>query len=412
LPPRAKRTAAELPNHVCRPTDLHEEDETMTVLPPFRLEKHFSRWEFTARHHMTASDSETMTMAELLSHADDADRDAWERLTLGYTETYGAPALREAIAVTYEGLDAADILCFAGAEEGLYCAMVALLGPDDHAIVTVPNYQSMETLPVAIAASVSGVPLRPENDWQLDISDVRAALKPNTRLIAVNFPNNPTGAIADPKTFRELAELCAGRGIHLFSDEVYRGLEREDAKRLPQAAELFEGGVSLNVMSKAYGLPGLRIGWIACRDHALLKRMEGMKHYLSICNSRPSEVLATIALKSRERILARNRALCATNLEKLGDFFSKFPEFYEWLPPDGGCVGFARYLGVDGVEAHCRQLVEGSGVLLLPSSLFTSDLLPVAQDRFRVGFGRKNIEAGLDAWRQHLNAGRSQVLRA
>ncbi|PST21948.1 pyridoxal phosphate-dependent aminotransferase [Mesorhizobium plurifarium] len=374
----------------------------MTTLPPFRLEKHFSRWEFTARHHMTASDSETMSMAELLSLADDADREAWERLTLGYTETYGAPALREAIASTYEGLAPEEVLCFAGAEEGLYCAMLALLGPEDHAIVTVPNYQSMETLPVAIAASVNGVALRPENGWQLDIDDVRAALRPNTKLVAVNFPNNPTGATAEPSTFRALAALCAERGIHLFSDEVYRGLERQEDKRLPQAAELFERGVSLNVMSKAYGLPGLRIGWIACRDRTLLQRMEGMKHYLSICNSRPSEVLATIALKSRERILDRNRALCTRNLEELGAFFAEFADIYEWQAPDGGCVGFARYSGADGVEEHCRSLVEESGVLLLPSSLFVSDLLPVTLDRFRVGFGRKNIEAGLDAWRHHL----------
>ncbi|WP_457585886.1 aminotransferase class I/II-fold pyridoxal phosphate-dependent enzyme [Ensifer canadensis] len=377
----------------------------MTTLPDFRLETHFSRWEFKARHHMTASDAETIGMGELLALSDDTDREAWDKLTLGYTETYGAPALRAAIASTYRGLSAADILCFAGAEEGLYCAMLALLGPGDHAIVTVPNYQSMETLPVTIAASVTGVPLRPENNWRLDIADIRAALKPNTKLIAVNFPNNPTGSIADQQTFKALAELCAERGIHLFSDEVYRGLERDPALRLPQAAELFERAISLNVVSKAYGLPGLRIGWIACRDHALLERMEKMKHYLSICNSRPSEVLATIALKAREHLLDRNRALCAENLQTLGAFFAEFPDLYEWREPDGGCVGFARYLGSDGVETHCRRLVEEAGVLLLPSSLFVSDLLPVAQDRFRVGFGRKNIEVGLAAWRQHLQSG-------
>ncbi|QRY68751.1 pyridoxal phosphate-dependent aminotransferase [Ensifer sp. PDNC004] len=374
----------------------------MTTLPDFRLETHFSRWEFSARHHMTASDSQTTSMRDLLALADAEDRAAWDNITLGYTETYGAPALRAAIAATYDGLTAADILCFAGAEEGLYCAMLALLGADDHAIVTVPNYQSMETLPVTIAGAVTGVPLRPENNWRLDIADVRAALKPNTKLICVNFPNNPTGAIADQETFAALATLCAERGIHLFSDEVYRGLERDASLRLRQAAELFERGISLNVMSKAYGLPGLRIGWIACRDHALLERMEKMKHYLSICNSRPSEVLATIALKGRAVILDRNRALVAANLERLGAFFAEFPDLYEWRAPDGGCVGFARYLGADGVESHCRGLVEEAGVLLLPSSLFVSDLLPVATDRFRVGFGRKDIEIGLDAWRRHI----------
>lgn len=375
----------------------------MSTLPDFRLETHFSRWEFKARHHMTASDAETMTMSALLALAGADDREAWDRVSLGYTETWGAPALRETIASTYDTLSGADILTFAGAEEGLYCAMLALLGPGDHAIVTVPNYQSMETLPVTITGNVTGIALRPENRWQLDLDDVRAALRPETRLIAVNFPNNPTGAIADQEIFHGLVDLCVEHDIHLFSDEVYRGLEIDSAKRLPQAADLFDRGVSLNVMSKAYGLPGLRIGWIASRDHALLERMEKMKHYLSICNARPSEVLAGIALKAREAIFARNRALCAENLEKLCAFFADYPHLYEWAEPDGGCVAFPRYLGTDGVEEHCRRLVEEKGVLLLPSSLFVSDLLPVPVDRFRVGFGRRNIDAGLAAWRAFLS---------
>ncbi len=351
---------------------------------------------------MTASDAQTMALSELILLADAEDREAWDELTLGYTETWGAPALRCVVAETYAGLAPEEILCFAGAEEGLYCAMLALLGPDDHAIVTVPNYQSMETVPVAICGSVSGVVLRSENRWALDLGDVRAALRPNTRLIAVNFPNNPTGSVADRKTFDGLVALCAHRGIYLFSDEVYRGLERDPARRLPQAAEVYERGVSLNVMSKAYGLPGLRIGWIASRDHALLARMERMKHYLSICNSAPSEVLARIALKARDEIIQRNRALCTDNLLHLGRFFAEYPDLYEWSEPDGGCVGFARYKGPEGVEEHCRRLVEDSGVLLLPSSLYRSVLSPVPLDRFRVGYGRKEIAIGLAAWRNHL----------
>lgn len=371
------------------------------MLPDFRLETHFSRWEFTARFNMAASDCETLTLRDLLALADEDDRAAWEDLTLGYTPTWGAPDLRETIASTYGGLSGADILTFAGAEEGLYCAMLALLGPGDHAIVTVPNYQSMETLPVTIAGSVTGVALRPENGWQLDLDDVRAALRPETKLIAVNFPNNPTGVVLDGSVFAGLVELCRERGIHLFSDEVYYGLERDEARRLPQAAEVYEKGVSLNVMSKAYGLAGLRIGWIGSRDHALLQRMERMKHYLSICNARPSEVLARIALKARETILARTRGISAANAQTLTAFFGDHADRYEWSAPDA-CVAFVRYLGRDGVEEHCRRLVEEAGVLLLPSSLFVSELLPVPQDRFRVGFGRQDMQAGLEAWRRFL----------
>jgi aspartate/methionine/tyrosine aminotransferase len=376
----------------------------MTPLPEFRLETYFTRWEFQARHHMTASDAQALSLQQLLALADDADRERWQQLVLSYVETWGSLPLRQAIAATYEGLEAADILVFAGAEEGIYCTMAALLGPDDHAIVSVPNYQSMETLALRNAGAVTGLALHAQNRWQPDLDELRRALRPNTRLIAVNFPNNPTGAVADTETFAGLVQLCAERDIYLFSDEVYRGLERDPARRLPQAAECHARGLSLNVMSKAYGLPGLRIGWIASRDRAALQRMERIKHYLSICNAGPSELLATIALKAGASIIARNRELCRANLVQLGAFFAEFPEHYDWQEPDGGCVGFARYRGADGVEEHCRQLVEQAGVLLLPASLFASELLPVATDRFRVGFGRQGIAQGLAAWRDFLRA--------
>lgn len=374
----------------------------MSRLPDFRLETYFSTWEFKARHHMTASDAQTLGLHELLQLADEAEREAWQQLSLGYSETWGLPALRAAIAATYDGLEPADILTFAGAEEGIYCALHALLDKNDHAVVSVPNYQSMETIALDRAGAVTGIALQAGNDWQPDLAEIRAALRPNTRVVAINFPNNPTGAIARPELYEELIALCAERGIYLFHDEVYRGLERDAARCLPQAADRYAKALSLNVMSKAYGLPGLRIGWIACRDHELLQRMERHKHYLSICNSRPAEVLATIALKARDGILQRNRELCRDNLARLGAFFAAHADRYEWREPAGGCVGFARYLGADGVEEHCRRLVEQAGVLLLPSSLFVSELLPVPADRFRVGFGRFGIETGLQAWQEFL----------
>ncbi|MFD9123817.1 aminotransferase class I/II-fold pyridoxal phosphate-dependent enzyme [Kitasatospora sp. NPDC059571] len=265
----------------------------MTRLPDFRLETYFSRWEFTARHHLTASDVQTMTLAELLALADDGDRSAFENLSLGYTETYGDPALREAIAATYERADAADVICFAGAEEGLYLAMNVLLGPGDHAVVVTPNYQAAETVPLALC-EVTGVALDPERDWALDLDAVRAAIRPTTRVVSVNFPNNPTGKVIDAADFEELVRICDERGIHLFSDEVYRGLERDPARALPQAADLSERALSLNVTSKALGLPGLRVGWITCRDRGLLARLERAKHYTTICNSAPGGMVAEV----------------------------------------------------------------------------------------------------------------------
>ncbi len=377
----------------------------MATLPDFRLETYFSKWEFSARYHMTASDAQSMTIQELLALADVADREAFETLSLGYTQTFGAPELLEVIASTYERQTPADLLCFAGAEEGLYVAMHALLDKGDHAIVVTPNYQSSETIPLSLC-EVTGVALDPEQDWTLDIDAVAAAIRPNTRLISINFPHNPTGKILERERFDALVNLCRQHGIYLFSDEAYRLLGLGEGGQLPAVADVYERGLSLAVMSKPYGLPGLRIGWIACQDREVLSRMERMKHYLSICNSGPSEVLARIALKAREPILERIHQLMRHNLKLLDGFFREFEGLFEWYRPDGGCIAYPRYLGAEGVERFASDLVESTGVLLLPSSIYESALGPVPQDRFRIGYGRAHMEEGLEVFANYLRGRR------
>jgi aspartate/methionine/tyrosine aminotransferase len=374
----------------------------MRTLRPFALEVFFSKWEFTAKYHMCASDMESMTLSDLLAMAGDADRSAWEHLRLGYTETLGRPSLRSAIAGTYDTVSPDEVLCFAGAQEGVYAAMHALLGPEDHAIAITPNYQSAESVPLSIC-DVTGVPLNPEKGWDLDPDQVRDAIRPNTRVISINFPNNPTGKVIPRETLNELVEMAGRHGIYIFSDEVYRLVERRPDLTLPQVADIYERGLSLGVMSKAYGLPGLRIGWIACKDTELLRRIERVKHYTSICNSAPSELLAEIALKARDRILERNRALIARNLPLLTSLFADHSGLFEWYIPDGGCIGYPRYLGHDGVEDFAKELVERTGVLLLPASVYRSDLSETPADRFRVGYGRENMPEGLAALRSHLD---------
>jgi len=373
----------------------------MTQLPDFKLEVYLGKWEFAARWHMTPSDAQTLTIKELLALADAEDRAAWDDMPLAYIETWGTPKLRAAIAATYKGVAVEDVLAFAGAEEGLYCAMHALLGKDDHAIIVTPNYQSAEQVPLSLCA-VDGVALREDRNWDLDLDELAAKIRPNTKLISINFPHNPTGKIVDRATFDALVALCRKRGIWLFSDEVYRGLEIDPAKRLPAAVEVYERGLSLGVMSKAYGLPGLRVGWIASKDHALLAKMERIKHYLSICNAGPSEHLATIALRARDKVIGRNVALLKGNLTAVESFFAEYPGRFQWYRPDGGCVAFPRYVGSEGVEIFCRRLVEEAGIVLLPASIYTSSLNPVAADRFRIGFGRTYTKDGLNEMRKFL----------
>ena len=377
----------------------------MPTLPDFRLETHFSKWEFKARYHMTASDAEAMSLRDLLAMATPAEREAFEGMWLGYTETFGAPDLREAIATTYANQAASDILCFAGASEGIVAANQVILDPDSHEIVVTPNYQSHETLPVAICEA-TGVPLDPNDNWSLDIDRVAAAIRPNTKLVTINFPHNPTGAILPLDRYQALVELCRKHGIYILHDEIFNGLGETRARHLPFIADIYERGLSLNVMSKSYGLPGLRVGWIACQDAEIISKMERLKHYLSICNSGPSERLTMIALRNKNRILARNCAIVDENLPKWDAFFARYPDLFEWQRPDGSCMAFPRYKGADGVEAFCASLVEESGVLFLPSTIYSSDLGPTPTDRLRLGFGRANLEEGLAALDAHLSRNR------
>lgn len=371
----------------------------------FELERYFSKWEFTAQHHMTASDMESMALADLLAMANDEQRQKFQTSWLGYSETWGALDLRQAIADSYNDLSAENILCMAGAGEGIYATMRVLLEPGDHVVVPVPNYQSAETVPLA-QCDVSGVPIR-EGDgrWVLDLDDIKSALRPETKLLSLNFPHNPTGMCMGVDDFHALIELCRERGIYIFSDEVYRGVELNTVDQLPQIADVYEKGISLNVLSKAYGLPGLRLGWLASQDRDILEKVERYKHYLSICNAVPAERLGLIALQNQDRIFARNKKILKENLALLDQLWADFPGLFSWYQPQGGCVAFVGYEGPDGVEAFCKSLIEDSGIMLLPSSIYRSDLVAAPDSHFRIGFGRDKVfKDGLTALRGHLEA--------
>src|SRR5262249_51977477 len=204
------------------------------------------------------------------------------------------------------------VLTFAGAEEGIFLAIHALLGAGDHIVVAWPAYQSLFEVARSIGADVTLVPLD-SRDWSLDPSAIEAALRPNTRAIVVNFPHSPTGALLPRDTFDRLVSIAETRGIALFSDEVYRFLELDEATRLPAAVECGAHTMSLGVMSKSFALAGLRIGWIASHDASLLRRIMALKDYTTICSSAPSEILAIIALRGREAVLARSRGIIAAN---------------------------------------------------------------------------------------------------
>jgi aspartate/methionine/tyrosine aminotransferase len=359
-------------------------------IPDFKLERYFAKWEFNAPHLLCTSDIEGWRMSELLALADGDGRERWERLTLGYTESTGLPALREEISRLYHGVGPEYVLTFAGAQEAIFVLMNVLLGPGDHAVVTWPGYQSLYEVARATGAEVSLLRLREEDGWALDLEAVKRELRPDTKLLVVNFPHNPTGALPDAAAWRDLFALAGERGAYVLADEVYRLLEHDPRDTLPAGVELSGRGVSLGVMSKAFGLAGLRVGWLASRDTALLERCASYKDYTTICNAAPSEVLSLIALRARERVLARSRDLLSRNLAVLDGFFARRADTFRWVRPRSGSVAFPKLLKELPVAEFCQRLVEKEGVLLLPG-----DVYDFPGNHFRLGLGRTNLPDAL-----------------
>jgi aspartate/methionine/tyrosine aminotransferase len=366
-------------------------------LREFALERFFAKHEFSSKHILGASDVEGMPMSEVLTLAEPEIRARWDNLRLGYTESQGLPALREAIAAMYDGLAADDVLTFAGAEEAIFLLMHARVAAGDHVSVVWPAYQSLHDVARSLGAEVTHVPLDPAS-WRFDVDRFVGSFRPNTRLAVINFPHNPTGAHISRTELEAVVAACDVRGITLFSDEVYRFLETDPRELLPPAASLSPNAVSLGVMSKSFALAGLRIGWIATRDAELRQRISRLKDYTTICSSAPSEILALIALRARDRVIARSRRIVEGNLPVLRDFMERHRDHLAWVPPRGGGICFPQFIGDVDAERAAEMLIARTGVVILPGGRFGYD-----RAYFRVGLGRLDMPEALAAIAPHIS---------
>jgi aspartate/methionine/tyrosine aminotransferase len=365
-------------------------------LAPFKLERYFARYEFNVKYLLCSSDSESLSIGDLLAFEPDAEeklRHHW----LGYTESTGAPPLRQEISHVYSAIQPEQVLVHSGAEEAIFLFMHAALQPGDHVIVHWPCYQSLFEIARSIGCEVSFWEARPQNMWVPALDELKGSLRSNTRAIIINSPHNPTGYLMAETDFRAVNQLAQERGIIVFSDEVYRGLEYDPAERLPAACDLNPTAISLGVMSKAYGLAGLRIGWIASQNAQILSRMAALKDYTTICSSAPSEFLSELALRHRDQITARNLGIIQDNLALLKTFFTRRADLFEWVPPKAGPIAFPHLTGED-VEQFCHDLVTSSGVLLLPGTMYDHP-----GNHFRLGYARKNMPQALQRLEQFLD---------
>lgn len=369
----------------------------MTDIPVFKLEEFWKKYEFSAPYLLCPSDAESWLLKDILAMADSESISLWENLSLGYTESPGLPILRKEIAGLYDSLEADHILTTAGAEEGIYCAMHSLISKEDHVVVVSPSYQSLETLPQVLGAEITFIHLQSANKWKLEFDQIQSAWRASTKLLILVCPHNPTGTLLEPDVYEKMISLARKTGAYIFCDEVYRFLEIDESKRLPAIADGYEKGISLNVMTKSFGLAGLRIGWLASKDVDFLQKANSYKMYTSICNSAPSEILALIALRSKNRILKRNREIVLRNVELLDEFVKRHPNSIRWVRPESGTIAFLELLLPISIDQFTEQLVKKTGVLIMPATIFDCP-----GNFFRVGFGRSSMPDVLNRFEQFL----------
>jgi len=364
-------------------------------LKPFKLERYFAKYEFSAKYLLSSSDCDGLLQSELLNLADDETRSLWGGLALGYTESLGHPLLRDEIGKLYQGVTADDCLV-AVPEEGIYIALNSILHRGDHVICTFPGYQSLYEVAEGLGCEVTRWKPEEENGWRFDPDFLEQQIRPNTRLVIVNFPHNPTGYLPSKEDFERIVESARKHGLYLFSDEMYRFLEYRDC-RLPSACEVYDRAVSLCGMSKTFGLAGVRIGWLVTKDTRLYTRMAAFKDYTTICSSAPSEVLAIIALRAKDVIISKHLARIGRNIGLLDAFIEEHQDMFEWVRPKAGTIGFPRLKPEVSALEFCQTVAKKADIMLLPSTVYDYD------DRhFRVGFGRENMPEALGRFREYL----------
>ena len=364
-------------------------------LPPFKLERYFAKYEFKTEFLLCSSDCEAMSVADLLAFEEGA-AEKLQNVWLGYTESQGSPALRREICNLYTSMQPEDILVHTGAGEAIYLFMYAAFQPGDHVIVHSPGYQSLAEVARSVGCDINPWMAREENGWALDLDELRRLLRPNTKGIVINTPHNPTGYLMSRADFAELNKFAQENNLILFSDEVYRESEYDPADRLPAACDMGEHAVSLGVTSKTYGLAGLRIGWVATKNKKIYQNMASLKDYTTICNSAPSELLAEVAMRHRQKLIDRSVGIIKHNLTVIDGLFARHTSLFTWIRPKAGSMGFPRLLK-GNVDEFCDDLVNEAGVMLLPGSNYDD-----SNNYFRLGLGRKNLPQAVERLERYL----------
>jgi aspartate/methionine/tyrosine aminotransferase len=348
-------------------------------LKPFLLDAWLDTYEHGIEFNLAASTGPTWTVNDILALAGEEERHRFLNHRLVYSRPAGADTLREAIAEMQEvPMDTVQVVT--GASEALVAMMWLAAEPGANVIIPLPGFTTFSALPQSLGLDTRFYRVRRENNFRIDVDEIKRLTDAKTKLILVNSPHNPTGATISDADMEELHAFTAQRGIQLVSDEVYHpiyhGRKTTSAARLPHATVVHD-------LSKAFSIAGVRTGWMIEHDAKRRQQCWTARAYFSICNTTTGEILAEIAIRKRDVILKRTQESATRNLQILGRFMTEHRDVLGWIPPQGGMTAFPWLVSGEDARPFCQAAAD-RGILLAPGDCFD---VPA---HFRLGFAAAN----------------------
>ncbi len=337
-------------------------------IEPFAIEIWMNEWELKCELNLAETCVESLTIAQLLKLAGKNDTELSEILTMKmtYGDIRGSARLLRAISALYDHQKPENIIVAHGTIGANMLVHKAMVGPGDRVIAVVPTYQQHYSIPASIGADVHALRLREDNRYLPDLDELRSLAIPGTRMIAINNPNNPTGALIDRPMLEEIAQIARSVGAYVLCDEVYRGIDQDGPGMTASIADVYEKGISTCGMSKAFSLAGLRLGWVAAPED-VIEAVAIHRDYDTISVGRINDHLATLALENHDRILERSKSITRGNLAVLEDWIEREP-LLSWVKPHSGTTTLVKYDLPMSSRDLCVKLLEETGVMFTPGS--------------------------------------------
>ena len=368
-------------------------------IKPFAVEEWMNAWEVGAKYNIAETCVDSISMNELFELTGEDKTEFLNRLCarrLSYGDIEGLPEFRKGVCGLYKTLNIENIVPTHGASGANHHVFYSLISPGDRVVSIMPTYQQLYSIPESYGADVQILHLSKENNYLPDLEKLRRLVTPETKMICINNPNNPTGALMSEQLLREIVEIARSADAWILCDEVYRHLSQEDGW-CPSIVDLYEKGISVSSMSKVFSLAGLRLGWIATHDMSVVKSCLSHRDYNLVSCGVFDEMLAAVALKHRDKLLERSRKIVRENLQILDDWVSSEPHV-SYVKPKAGTTALVYYdLDIPSYE-FCEEMYKKTGAFVTPGDCFE---VPHSM-RIGYAYGKQDLIDGLKAISEYI----------